>query len=115
MDRSKTKTRNELHSVLRALAARFAIVAGVVSAIFYIALKTTTDPLVESDFLDPAPPASRLLAESDFLDMPPPALKLSAAPVQEQAAPLRLAVNFRGRYLVRAKYRSSSSSPFEGD
>ena len=83
----------------KAVAARIAILIGVVGAVFYIALKTTTDPLMDSD----------------FVDIVPPTLQLTEASVQEEPAPQRVTINFPGGYLTRAKQESGRLSPFEDD
>lgn len=65
--------------MLKAVAARIAIFIGVLGAIFYIALTTTTDPLAALSPVDTAP-----------LDLAPPAPESSDASVQDHLTPHRV-------------------------
>ena len=93
MELSKSRThQDQSQAVLRAVAARTAILIGVLSAIFYIALTTTTDPLAALNSVDTAQP-----------DPAPPALQESQAAVQGQPAPQRVPGHFPDGYAYQVK------------
>ena len=105
MELSKSRThQDQSQAVLRAVAARTAILIGVLSAIFYIALTTTSDPLAAVSIVDTAQP-----------DPAPPALQESQAAVQGQPAPQRVPGYFPDGYVNQAKSENGNVMTYEHD
>ncbi len=97
MDRSRSRIQDESRAVLKAIAAKIAIFIGVLSAIFYIALTTTADPLAALSPVDTGP------------------LELSHAVVEVQPVPQRVPGYLPGGYVNQAKGEDGKLSPFEDD
>ena len=103
-DLSKSRTQYADPAVLRLIAAKAAIFIGVFSAIFYIALTTTTDPLAALNSVDTAQP-----------DPASPALQESQAAVQGQPAPQRVPGYFPDGYVNQAKSENGNVMTYEHD
>ena len=112
MDLSNSKSQAAKQAVLRAVAAKIAIVIGALGAVFYIALNQS-DPQAAAN--SPGTQAAVRYLDTIPADPAAPAAQVSLAAVQGQPKSQRIPDYFPDSYVNQGKYESGNVMTYEHD